>query len=80
MEQVLHDYIATFSGPVPEHIIAALTTLFGLHSDFTTQLDEALLELAGDGLDDLQEEVAAAGSSSQACKTELICFQHVYKL
>lgn len=61
VEQVLHDYITTFSGPVPEHIIAALTTLFGLHSDFTTQLDEALLELAGDGLDDLQEEVAAAG-------------------
>jgi len=61
VEQVLHDYIATFSGPVPEHIIAALTTLFGLHSDFTTQLDEALLELAGDGLDDLQEEIAAAG-------------------
>ena len=61
VEQVLHDYIATFSGPIPEHIVAALTTLFGLHSDFTTQLDEALLELAGDGLDDLQEEVAAAG-------------------
>ena len=63
MEQVLHDYIATFSGPIPEHIVARsqVTTLFGLHSDFTTQLDEALLELAGDGLDDLQEEVAAAG-------------------
>jgi hypothetical protein len=61
VEQVLHDYIATFSSPIPEHIVAALTTLFGLQSDFTTQLDEALLELAGDGLDDLQEEVAAAG-------------------
>ena len=61
MEEVLRDYIAMFSGPVPEHIIAALSTFFDLHSELAAELDGALLELAGDGLDDLLEAAAMAG-------------------
>jgi len=61
MEEVLRDYIAMFSGPVPEHIIVALSTFFDLHSELAAELDGALLELAGDGLDDLLEAAAMAG-------------------
>lgn len=62
MEEVLRDYIAMFSGPLPEHVIAALSTFFDLHSELAAEvLDGALLELAGDGLDDLLEAAAMAG-------------------
>jgi len=55
IEQVLIDYINMYSGPLPQNIIAALSTFFGIHDEFTMQLDEAMMELAGVGIDDVQE-------------------------
>ena len=55
IKQVLIDYINMYSGPLPQHIVAALSTFFGIHDEFTMQLDEAMMELAGVGIDDVQE-------------------------
>ena len=35
--------------------MAALSTFFGIHDEFAIQLDEAMLELAGISIDDVQE-------------------------
>ncbi|CAN6217852.1 unnamed protein product [Urochloa humidicola] len=56
LEEVLADFIAMFIGPLPEHIIAALTTIFGLEDEGAEMLNEALLEHAGEGVDDLLAE------------------------
>ncbi|CAN6342745.1 unnamed protein product [Urochloa humidicola] len=56
LEEVLADFIAMFTGPLPEHIIAALTTIFGLEDEGVEMLNEALLEHAGEGVDDLLAE------------------------
>ncbi|CAN6356068.1 unnamed protein product [Urochloa humidicola] len=54
MESVLAEFIAMFVGPLPEHIIAAMTTLFGLDDDGAELLNETLLEHVGEGIDDMQ--------------------------
>ncbi|CAO2147682.1 unnamed protein product [Urochloa humidicola] len=56
LEEVLADFIAMFTGPLPEHIIVALTTIFGLEDEGEDMLNEALLERAGEGVDDLMAE------------------------
>ena len=33
IEEVLVDYINMYSGPLPQHIVAALTTFFGIHDE-----------------------------------------------
>ena len=55
LESLKSHYINMYSGPLPQNIIAALSTFFGIHDEFTTQLDEAMMELAGVGIDDVQE-------------------------
>jgi hypothetical protein len=57
IEQVLIGYINMYSGPLPQHIIAALSTFFGIHDELATQLDEAMMELAGVGINDVQEVI-----------------------
>ncbi|RLM92234.1 hypothetical protein C2845_PM08G10110 [Panicum miliaceum] len=57
MSKVLIDYINMYSGPLPQHIIAALSTFFGIHDEFATQLDEAMMKLAGVGVNDVQEVI-----------------------
>ncbi|PAN41511.1 hypothetical protein PAHAL_8G049300 [Panicum hallii] len=54
IEQVLIDYINMYSGPLPQHIVAVLSSFFGIHDEFAIQLDEAMMELAGVGIDDVQ--------------------------
>ncbi|CAN6372184.1 unnamed protein product [Urochloa humidicola] len=56
LEEVLADFIAMYTGPLPEHIIAALTTIFGLEDEGAEMLNEALLEHAGEGVDDVLAE------------------------
>ncbi|KAJ1278632.1 hypothetical protein BS78_04G093600 [Paspalum vaginatum] len=61
VESVLQEFIAMFSGPLPADIIAALTEIFNLDNEDICATDEALLKLAGEGVDDLAgEEVQAA--------------------
>jgi hypothetical protein len=59
IETVLRDFIAMFRGPLPPHIVGALTAIFSLDDDDTDMLDDALLQHAGTvvtELSPLQEE------------------------
>ncbi|CAO2045826.1 unnamed protein product [Urochloa humidicola] len=56
VEAALKEFIAMFVGPLPEHIIAALTTIFDLNEEGAELLNEALLEHAGEGIHELQVE------------------------
>ncbi|CAO2038136.1 unnamed protein product [Urochloa humidicola] len=56
VEAVLAEFIGMFTRPLPEHIIAAMTTIFGLDDDGADMLNEALLEHAAEGVDDLLGE------------------------
>jgi hypothetical protein len=53
IKNVLRDFIATFQGPLLDHIITALSTLFELDDDGTDTLDNALLQHAGMAVADL---------------------------
>lgn len=44
-----------FNGPLPAHIIAALTAIFNLEESVDTELDDALIGLAGEGVGDIHE-------------------------
>jgi len=48
IEEILQDFISTFSGPLPEHIMAAMTALFNLEDDDYDLVHEALLQHAGE--------------------------------
>lgn len=54
VEQVLHDVVAMFSGALPPHIIGAMTTIFDLDNEDADATDDALIQQAGQGVDDLQ--------------------------
>lgn len=49
-----------YNGLLPEQVVAALSTLFGLDDDYVEMLDDALLEMVGQEVDDLQEKVLQA--------------------
>ncbi|CAN6354033.1 unnamed protein product [Urochloa humidicola] len=53
VEEVLRDFISMFTGPLPEHVIAAMTTIFDLDDEGVDALNDALIEHAGEGLDDM---------------------------
>ncbi|CAL5082073.1 unnamed protein product [Urochloa decumbens] len=57
IEQVLIDYIKMYSDPLPQDIVAVLSTFFGIHNEFEQQLDEAMMEFAGIGFDDVHEGI-----------------------
>jgi hypothetical protein len=56
LDDVLKDFVAMFQGPLPEHVVAALTALFGLDDDGTEALDDALLHHAGQALPELRHD------------------------
>ncbi|CAO2144644.1 unnamed protein product [Urochloa humidicola] len=60
IEQVLQQYIDTIDGPLPEYIIAALTAFLDLDDETAEAMTEALLQQAGEGVEDLQHEQDAA--------------------
>jgi hypothetical protein len=47
IDSVLQDFIAMFRGPLPPHIVGALTAIFSLDDDDKDKLDDALLQHAG---------------------------------
>ncbi|CAN6174611.1 unnamed protein product [Urochloa humidicola] len=59
IEGVLREYIKSITGPLPDYIIAALATLLDLDDDDQDKMAEALLQRAGDGVAQLQEEQEA---------------------
>ncbi|KAG2635384.1 hypothetical protein PVAP13_2NG349406 [Panicum virgatum] len=60
IEKALIDYINMYKGPLPQDVVAALSTFFGIHDEFEIQLDEAMMGLAGVGIDDVQEVINEA--------------------
>ncbi|CAN6361815.1 unnamed protein product [Urochloa humidicola] len=62
VERALQEYLASFTGPLPEEIIAALTTIFNLDDGETEDMDVALAELVGDGIGELEEAGAIAAA------------------
>jgi len=60
VEIALQEYMAMFSGPLPADIIAALSAIFNLEESVDTELDDALIGLAGEGVGDIQEADQAA--------------------
>ncbi|CAN6299843.1 unnamed protein product [Urochloa humidicola] len=57
IEQTVIEYIQMYKGHLPQDIVAAMSTFFGIHDEFEVQLDEAMMELAGVGIDDIQEVI-----------------------
>ncbi|CAN6171624.1 unnamed protein product [Urochloa humidicola] len=60
MTKVLQQYVNAVGGPLPEYVIAALTAFLDLEDDVATEMTEALIQQAGDGVDDLQYELEGA--------------------
>ena len=60
IEEILQDFISTFSGPLPDHIMAAMTALFNLEDDDDDLVHDALLHHAGEDAADLHHELAVA--------------------
>ena len=60
IEKALIDYINMYKGTLPQDVVAALSTFFGIHDEFAIQLDEAMMGLAGVGIDDVQEVINEA--------------------
>jgi len=44
---VIAEYITMYNGPLPEQVVAALSTMFGLDDDYMDSLGDTLLELVG---------------------------------
>jgi len=51
-----------FNGPLPDHVIAALCEMFNLEEHLAMEIDEALINLAGEGVADLQEATLPAAT------------------
>ncbi|CAN6253494.1 unnamed protein product [Urochloa humidicola] len=49
------EYLASFSGPLPAEIIAALTAIFNLDDEQVEEMDFALAAMVGDGVTELQD-------------------------
>nr|TKW08332.1 hypothetical protein SEVIR_6G022166v2 [Setaria viridis] len=60
MTQVLQDFISMYHGALPDFIVAAMTALFDLDDDATEQMNDALLQMVGDAVEELQHEQCAA--------------------
>ncbi|KAJ1262052.1 hypothetical protein BS78_09G077900 [Paspalum vaginatum] len=57
IEAALQDFVAMFDGPLPQHVIAALTSLFNLDNDDAEKIDQALAGLVDEGVAELQDAV-----------------------
>ncbi|KAK8459148.1 hypothetical protein SEVIR_2G085951v4 [Setaria viridis] len=60
IEQVLQDFLNMFQGALPDFIISAMTALFDLDDEAADQVNEALLQMAGDDVGELQQMDHAA--------------------
>jgi len=66
VENALQEFLAMFQGLLPHYVVAALTAAFNLDDDGAEELDEALAAVAGDAIDDLQDEAANLQVLAQA--------------
>ncbi|CAN6241233.1 unnamed protein product [Urochloa humidicola] len=66
IEIALQEFLAMFQGPLPHYIIAALTAAFNLEDDGVEELNEALAAVAGDAIEDLQDEANNIQLQAQA--------------
>ena len=57
IEKVIAEYITMYNGPLPEQVVATLSTMFALDDDYMDSLGDTLLELVGQEVVDLQVEV-----------------------
>ncbi|CAL4998681.1 unnamed protein product [Urochloa decumbens] len=64
MTAVLQQYVNAIGGPLPESVIAALTAFLDLDDNDAELTTEALIEHAGEGLEDLQQVEGAAVPSA----------------
>ncbi|CAN6177339.1 unnamed protein product [Urochloa humidicola] len=62
IEEVLKDFISMFTGPLPEHIMAAMTAVFDLDNDEADEVNDALLLHAKQGVDDIQGGLQASNA------------------
>jgi hypothetical protein len=60
IDRVLSDFVDMFQGPLPQHVIAALTALFDLDNEETGMVDNALLQHAGAAIGELAPADEAA--------------------
>nr|TKW31403.1 hypothetical protein SEVIR_2G103800v2 [Setaria viridis] len=60
IEQVLQDFLNMFQGALPDYIISAMTALFDLDDEAADQANEALLQMAGADVGELQQMDHAA--------------------
>ncbi|CAN6343234.1 unnamed protein product [Urochloa humidicola] len=60
-EQAIQEFIATFKGPMPQHIVAGLTAMFRLDDEDVRNATMALVKLGGpsvaDGLPEANDDV-----------------------
>nr|TKV96712.1 hypothetical protein SEVIR_9G447000v2 [Setaria viridis] len=58
IEDILQDYVNSHQWPLPDHVIAAMTALFDLDDEGAEQVNEALIQHAGQAVQDIQNELA----------------------
>ena len=63
IENVLQEYLAMFSGPLPSEILAALTAAFNLDDEEVEQMDFDLAALVGDGIGDVEDAAAVLAAA-----------------
>ena len=62
VETALQEFVAMFNGPLPDQVIAALAEMFNLDDSPAMEIDDALINMAGEGIADLQEALLPAAT------------------
>ena len=62
VEIALQEFVAMFNGPLPDHVIAALAEMFNLDDTQAMEIDDALIDMAGEGIADIQEALLPAAA------------------
>jgi hypothetical protein len=62
VEIALQEFVAMFNGPLPYQVIATLAEMFNLDDGLAMEINEALIDMAGDGVTDLQEATQPAAA------------------
>nr|TKW29048.1 hypothetical protein SEVIR_3G369800v2 [Setaria viridis] len=75
IEAALQEFLSMFQGPVPQDIIAALTAIFNLDDPVAKQLDEAMATVAGEAIEDFQEEASRQPEAVQAMPAQAATIQ-----
>ena len=62
IETALQEFVAMFNGPLPDQVIAALAEMFNLDDSPAMEIDDALINMAGEGIAHLQEALMPAAT------------------